>query len=704
MIKLTGQRGRNEKPLYEAIIDAQKLAFAPLSFHAALALRDLGILQTLADILRGICGKVLVIFVDLARDQRVPRDVRGQQPGVDDGVAGEPEERAREQRIDRLGEPHRPGQQEAEERDGDRQRRQEPHQVRGDRDEGEKGNPLPAVVAPPRPQDAETEMRGLVAAYPGDATAALELVQFIGTQKGPDAARHELAGLIEANSDTVDFQLAMARLDFAQSRAEAAVERLQEVVSRGEPIEDVQRARLLLAELMLQDDQAEAASGLVADILAADEKNADALALRARLRMRSGDYESATADLRQALDVEPRSVRLLQMMAKVFERQGLTDLADDNYVQAVRAANYAPAVALDYTNFLSGRGDLARADAILSESLSRVPNNTDVLAALGQVRLRQQDWIGAQEVAELLRTLDDRSGLSDQILGTALLGQNEFDRSIELLKAAYSETPQAVRPLYTLVTAYVRAGQAAEAQDFLESVLTASPDNADAHVLLGSLHAMKDEPDAAVAAYRAAIDRRPDSPVGYRALAGHLISSGSIEEAESVILDGRRHAPGDLGLGLLHAGAQELKSNDEGALAVYEELLDKQPDSLILINNVASLIAEHRADEASLERAHQLALRLRDVDLAPFKDTLGWVHFRRGEFRAAVDYLESAAEGLPEHPLVRYHLGRAYAALERLDDAMAQLTTAAELVGEDDPLGEKIEQALGEVTKSQTLN
>jgi Flp pilus assembly protein TadD len=83
---------------------------------------------------------------------------------------------------------------------------------------------------------------------------------------------------------------------------------------------------------------------------------------------------------------------------------------------------------------------------------------------------------------------------------------------------------------------------------------------------------------------------------------------------------------------------------------------------------------------------------------------LGWVHFRRGEFRAAVDYLESAAEGLPEHPLVRYHLARAYAALERRDDATAQLTKAAELVGEDDDLRERIKAALGEVAKSQTLN
>jgi SAM-dependent methyltransferase len=49
VIKLTRRPGREEKPLYEAIIDAQKLAFAPLSFHAALALRDLGILATLAE-------------------------------------------------------------------------------------------------------------------------------------------------------------------------------------------------------------------------------------------------------------------------------------------------------------------------------------------------------------------------------------------------------------------------------------------------------------------------------------------------------------------------------------------------------------------------------------------------------------------------------------------------------------------------------
>jgi cellulose synthase operon protein C len=555
-----------------------------------------------------------------------------------------------------------------------------------------------------RRDDAETEMRALVAADPADSTAALELVQFVASVKGAEAARQELTRLIEANPDVVDYQLAMARFDFAQARPEAAVERLQEIITRDEASEDAQRARLLLAGMKLQDNDSEAAATLVEEVLAADEKNADALALRATLRLQAGDYERATLDLREALNQQPQSVPLLQLMARVFERQGVIDLANDHYVQALRASNYAPAVALQYANFLTSRGDSVRAEAILSETSARAPNNADVLAALAQVRLRQQDWAGAQDVAELLKARGDRSGISNEILGSALLGQERFDQSIETLKSAYSETPQAVRPMYALVTAYVRSGQTDEAEAFLNSVLTANPDSAEAHVLLGSLHAMKNEPDEAVAAYETAIERQPQNPVGYQALARHLLASGQFNDAEAILIRGREQAPDDYGLNLTMAGILEQRSDPEGALAIYEELLERQPDSLILVNNVASLIADHRTDGADLERAYQLALRLRDVDVPHFKDTLGWILYRRGDYQAALGHLEAAVQGLPEHPLVRYHLAMTYAALERHEDAKAEFGKAAELVGEGDPLGDRIQEALSSLTKPQSVN
>ena len=67
-----------------------------------------------------------------------------------------------------------------------------------------------------------------------------------------------------------------------------------------------------------------------------------------------------------------------------------------------------------------------------------------------------------------------------------------------------------------------------------------------------------------------------------------------------------------------------------------------------------------------------------------------------------LDTFENGLEGLPEHALVRYHLARAYAALERHDDAKAQFAKAAELVGDGEPLGDKIKEALG--GEGATLN
>jgi Flp pilus assembly protein TadD len=46
-------------------------------------------------------------------------------------------------------------------------------------------------------------------------------------------------------------------------------------------------------------------------------------------------------------------------------------------------------------------------------------------------------------------------------------------------------------------------------------------------------------------------------------------------------------------------------------------------------------------------------------------DTLGWVHFRRGEMSAAVGALEQAVEARADSPSIRYRLG---VALNRAGD------------------------------------
>ena len=74
-------------------------------------------------------------------------------------------------------------------------------------------------------------------------------------------------------------------------------------------------------------------------------------------------------------------------------------------------------------------------------------------------------------------------------------------------------------------------------------------------------------------------------------------------------------------------------------------------------------------------------------------DSLGWAHFRIGEFEEAVKQLERAVELKPEDPTINDHLGDAYAKVGRLLEARFQWSHAKDLKPEPEELA-KIEQKL----------
>ena len=67
------------------------------------------------------------------------------------------------------------------------------------------------------------------------------------------------------------------------------------------------------------------------------------------------------------------------------------------------------------------------------------------------------------------------------------------------------------------------------------------------------------------------------------------------------------------------------------------------------------------------------------------QDTYGWIAHRSGETEEALPYLESAAEGLPNDPIVQYHLAQVYLALGRTEEALGQFRLAVEVAGPADP-------------------
>ena len=290
--------------------------------------------------------------------------------------------------------------------------------------------------------------------------------------------------------------------------------------------------------------------------------------------------------------------------------------------------------------------------------------------------------------------MDDKSDIADQINGAAFSGEKKFDDSLAVLQNVYDANPGAVQPMAALVGVYLQSKQIDKAEAFIKAALKANPGNAEALVLMGSIQLAKNDPNQAVTNFEAAIKQQPKDIIGYRALADLYVRQKKLMRPSEIIRAGLEQQPKNFALQLTLAGLLEAKGEYEPAIAEYESMLKDQPGSMIVANNLASLLADHRTDKASLERANSLAVLLTKSQIPQFKDTLGWVAYQRGDYTAAISLLEGAAAQLPNVPLVHYHLGMSYLATGQDAKASEQFNKARELAPNDAELKMKIDAAL----------
>ena len=163
-----------------------------------------------------------------------------------------------------------------------------------------------------RLDDAEKELRALAAANPADVGPSLDLVRFLQQVKGPAAARQELLTRIKAGGS----KCSSTRSRWRNSTSRKATSPTAFNCSRSSPAAQTRVSTLLaaqvkLAEIQLQQKNFDAAETLVTEILRKDDRNTDGLKLRASIRMEQGQLDAAIADLRQALNDQPRSRRLM---------------------------------------------------------------------------------------------------------------------------------------------------------------------------------------------------------------------------------------------------------------------------------------------------------------------------------------------------------------------------------------------------------
>jgi len=138
------------------------------------------------------------------------------------------------------------------------------------------------------------------------------------------------------------------------------------------------------------------------------------------------------------------------------------------------------------------------------------------------------------------------------------------------------------------------------------------------------------------------------------------VQEGDLDRATEVFQKSLSYEPDNavfaIGFGSL---LQQQKKYDE-AIFAYERFLEKVPENIFATNNLAALLADHRTDKQSLQKARELASKLAETNQPSLLDTVGWIHYRLGEYDEAIAVLTKVVDEAPDVPVFNYHLGMAY--------------------------------------------
>jgi tetratricopeptide (TPR) repeat protein len=252
----------------------------------------------------------------------------------------------------------------------------------------------------------------------------------------------------------------------------------------------------------------------------------------------------------------------------------------------------------------------------------------------------------------------------------------DLQDGIASLKRAVELDPKFTRAWLALGQAYAGSGQVEEAVQSYRKALKADPQQPVIYDALGALLA-RYKPEEAVAVWQELVKTDPKNGAALAALGSSLYRSKRYKEAAAALQSALELTP-DNGNLQEQLGSAYLRTGDEEkAMKAFGEAVSLD-DTARTLNDVAYNLADANKDlPEALQYAEKAVLEeeqaSQDVDadyleiediahanrLAAYWDTLGWVHFRMGDFEQAEKYLNSAWT-LSEDGTSADHLGQVY--------------------------------------------
>ncbi len=336
---------------------------------------------------------------------------------------------------------------------------------------------------------------------------------------------------------------------------------------------------------------------------------------------------------------------------------------------------------------------------------------------------RNEEALQAVELAVNKRPDDHRLRLQ---YSRMLVQSGDYDKALQYFKQLHADIPDDENVLLSLGLLTIEIGEPQDAQPYFQSLLELGSHNQQAHYYLGRIEQAHGDPEKALDHYARVYEGEywldakiraagvlamsgqteealiqlellggqvAAGPAGIRVTlaTGEVLRSASRErEAYNVYSDALQQAPNDTDL--LYARALTAESLDmpQQAEVDLKAVLQLQPENANALNALGYTLADRneRLEEARsyIQKAAELL-----PDEPAILDSLGWVHYRLGDYPAAVKWLSKAFELLPDAEIAA-HLGEVLWVSGETEKARSIWQKAQQLDGNQSVLKDTIQR------------
>ncbi len=250
---------------------------------------------------------------------------------------------------------------------------------------------------------------------------------------------------------------------------------------------------------------------------------------------------------------------------------------------------------------------------------------------------------------------EDEGGADHYAAAVRAYLRGDFDAALEELHAAKAAGEDLAEVCTAVAQIYLERREFEQAVDSYQELLALDPNNPAAQFNYGlALEALERYQEARVA-FQAAVNQAPDLTEAWLGLGGACLKCGDAAGAREAYETYLRSDEDSFAATFGVSAAYQLEENHQKAIEHYVIALDKQPDSVEVLTNLAGVYVKTAAFEDA-ENCFRKLLEL-SSDNAKAHEGLAYVLYRQDKLEESQEHYERLTELEPESYEGWYNLG-----------------------------------------------